>query len=157
MDSSVSLRVSHSSLLVAALLVVAPSVTSAQAPTPHEAASTYVGYELGESGTSYDLSASETRLQRARRLRITGLTLMAGSVAMVGTMLLLGMADHSCDGTEVYGCVDGPRLWGVMGAALAAPVLVTGATLTTTGYVIERRERPRVSVTARGAGLRLTF
>jgi hypothetical protein len=155
MDSGFSRR--FSSVLVAAFLALAPSMSSAQAPTPHEAASTYVGYELGAPGTSYDLTASETRLQRARRLRRTGLTLMAGSVAMVGTMLLIGMADHSCDDAAVYGCVDGPRLWGVMGAALAAPVLVTGATLTTSGYVIERRERSRVSVTARGAGLRLSF
>lgn len=141
---------------ISVLALIGPA--AAQAPSPAEAASAYTSATTSSEQNDFDLERSETRRTRARRMRITGLSLIGASVALAGTMALVGLADDSCDhATDTFTCIDGPKLWGITGAYLAAPVLASGIALTTSGYVIERRERRRISVNASATGLRLSF
>ena len=140
--------------LTSILLTVA-GPAHGQAPSPAEAAR---ASEVPPT-TRLELDAGDvSRLDTARRMRRSGFVLMGLSLATVGTMALVGLADHSCDHSTEWSCVDGPALFASMGAAMVAPVFLTGAGFTTAGYVIERRERRRQATLSVGAtGLRLAF
>jgi hypothetical protein len=146
-----------SSLLVSIALVASAllSPASSRAQPARESSPTSRGDEA--LSDALDLQLTETRFRRARVLRVTGATLMIGSIATLGAVMLVGNYTAGAeDFAQSTGFSRGIH-WGIGTSLGAGPAFVLGTVLVTAGGALRRRERRRVSVTAQGAGLRLTF
>jgi hypothetical protein len=104
---------------------------------------------------------SPARLERARRLRISGFVLVAASLTTVAIGTAVGIGSgSSCDILDPgssCGFVDRHTLGAVTTSIFAAPFLISGLSMITAGYVIKRRAGRAMQLEASANQLTIHF